>query len=388
MRVLILLVGLISLPIFAVTTQLSEQEFALLTHSYQQHSPKMSAPQVRSKLLEEQFLLLQAEQSQPHLTTRLSAVGFSTEYHVQRYLIDLIQYSQLSIPQPTLPNELTTRYNTAWLTKLLGPYPANGQLSAAITQTLQNTHIEVGSHILNVYHLYDRLSMQSRFKLHQGDSAYFHAEMRNYLHYLHVADQTATFAKHGLSLTHLTDVAIAAIVSPTMRAYLGVGEMMHLHSPVLETIAAQLTMSQINEFYKNNKEEFRFHSAVNAYGVVFSDHPTALRFHKQATSQGFAAARDAFKQTDIFAVYQNQLTRTDSRNNWLIQSAFNLPEQTLSSVIRTPKGQWLVVQTGDKTESYYPAQSETVRYLATQSLAKQHAVARYQQAKSQWLQAL
>ncbi|MBE0363848.1 hypothetical protein PULV_a1353 [Pseudoalteromonas ulvae UL12] len=388
MRVLTLLVGLISLPIYAVTAHFSQQEIALLTQSYQQHSPQMSTTDVHNHLLEQQFLLWQAEQSQPQLTTRLSAVGFSTEYHVKRYLIDLIQHSQVPLTQPTLSDEVLAKYNAPWLIAQLGPYPANGQLNPETAETLGKVNIELGSQSLNFYHLYDSLSMQSRFKLHQGDSNYLHAEIHNELHYQQLASQINALEQHGLSLSHLTDIATAAIISPAMRAYLGVGEMMHSHSPVLEAIAKELTVAQINQFYRQNKAEFRFHSDVNASGVMFADQATALRFHHQASEHGFATARDTFKQPDIFAKYQNHLTRTDNRSNWLIQSAFNLPEQSLSPVIRTPQGQWLVIQTFDKTESYYPAQSETVRYLATKSLAKQHALARYQQAKTQWLKAL
>ncbi|MDP4983690.1 peptidylprolyl isomerase [Pseudoalteromonas tunicata] len=387
MRAMLFLVGFLSLPVWSITTQFTAEELALLTKRYQQYSPNISSSEVKQKLLEEQFLLAQANQYQPQLVVRLSDVGFSTDYHAKRYLIDLL-INEITISEPTLSAKVIKTYNSLWLKNMLGTYPNTGELQTATRDKLKALNIKLGSFNFNFDEFYHSLSMQSRFKLHQGDHNYLLAEMKNWLRYQYLLTQKTALAKQGYQLDHLTDIATATIVSPSMRSYFGISDMMHSQSALLQELEQTLSESQLNQFYITHKEQFRYSSEVFATGAIFVDKQSADDFYQLVQKIGFANALKKMNYQDIFAQYHNRLTRNHSRTNWLIQSAFNLAANSLSTVIRSPDGQWVLIETGEKKQDYYSFDSETVRYLAKKSLAKQQALARYQQAKQQWLKAL
>jgi hypothetical protein len=212
--------------------------------------------------------------------------------------------------------------------------------------------------------------------------------MKNWLRYQYLLTQKTALAKQGYQLDHLTDIATATIVSPAMRSYFGISDMMHSQSALLQELEQTLSESQLNQFYITHKEQFRYSSEVFATGAIFVDKQSADDFYQLVQKIGFANALKKMNYQDIFAQYHNRLTRNHSRTNWLIQSAFNLAANSLSTVIRSPDDQWVLIETGEKKQDYYSSDSETVRYLAKKSLAKQQALARYQQAKQQWLKAL
>ena len=85
----------------AAFNQYTESEIDLMWQVYKEQSPDISKQQTRARLYENQFLLEYAQKNMPELVERQASVGFSTHYHVMRYLISVYS-SILPINLPLL----------------------------------------------------------------------------------------------------------------------------------------------------------------------------------------------------------------------------------------------------------------------------------------------
>ena len=158
--------------VMASFTQYSNDEINFMHCAYLKHNPDITINEVRTRLYENQFLLQQAALKTPAIIKRQSAVGFRTQYHVERYLKNLFD-SQLAISAQSSPIKLEI-YDNQWLKHTLGPYPKNGQyVQSAIKKMQQFDLTPLLYNAINLYEFVDALSMQVRFKLHKGDSELF-----------------------------------------------------------------------------------------------------------------------------------------------------------------------------------------------------------------------
>ena len=228
--------------------------------------------------------------------------------------------------------------------------------------------------------------MQVRFRLHQGDSDLFKAEVIKKLQF-EAAQLNATplLVKQGINLTHLKELAKGEILRPSIQSWLGVKNMMHVQSPLLENLEQQVSEQQINAYYQANKARFKYLSEVTAQGVMFTQRDQAVRFRNAALSSSFADALTRSQQQDIYAQYHNRLTRKNN-SNWAVQLAFTQQAGELSPVIRSPEGLWVVIISNAQQYSYFTVYDETVRYQAKKAIAIHQAQQRYQQSWQNWQQ--
>ncbi len=386
-----ILIGLFGLSFIAQAKLPSEhipskQEVRFMQEIYKQHNSEL-ALHTRARLLENAYLLEQAHRHYPALLKRQAGVGFDNRYHIRRYLFDAwtaqawFNAASLSIFTPP------ARQDAKWLQRTLGQYPSNAQLTEK--QLADLTQIEVlpkssGFDALTLADFYTAMSMQIKFRLHQGDLAAYSAELNRWYQYREAISKiTAALKQQQLSLPRLERLALGDILRPTILSQLGVQDMMHGHSPMLNTLKADITDSQINQYYQQHKNRFKYIDSVTAYGAIFDDKTQAETFYTQASKLG---VKEAFtQQQDIFAAQQGVLTRQDKHKGFAYQLAFTNPENTLSRVVRTPKGQWLVVYTTSKRHATYPVDSQTVRYQAKNHIARELAKSQYQQGLATWL---
>lgn len=69
----------------------------------------------------------------------------------------------------------------------------------------------------------------------------------------------------------------------------------------------------------------------------------------------------------------------DTKNpTWLNSLAFVQKVNIPSRPVRTPAGQWEILLITEKEEGYQPADSESVRYVASQVIARQKMINEYQ----------
>ncbi|WP_105255009.1 peptidyl-prolyl cis-trans isomerase [Pseudoalteromonas sp. T1lg75] len=381
----IILIGLFGLSSWAYAQLPTPQEVSFMRTLYQQQSLELAA-QSRERLIENAFLLVQAQHTFPHLLLRQAEVGFDNQYHVRRYLLNAWQVHAWLDPS-TLPALPQTPFWTAqWLSQTLGSYPSDGRLSTDRLAQLNSVELlpENGPWpALNLGDFYQSMSMQIKFRLHRADLDVFIAELTRWHKYREASKQLAAKLKQQqLTLSRLEEMALADILRPSILGQLGVQQTLHGQSPELERLKGEISDTQIARYYERHQQSFRYIERVSAQGVRFKDAQAAHAFYEQAMKVGFAAALATHE--DIFTQHQGELSRDDKAKGFAYQLAFTLPAQTISRPVRTPKGRWLVIHCQDKEYGLYPAQSQTVRYQAMNAIAKEQAQANYRRQYLAW----
>ena len=205
LRVL-LLVGWLSLPAFA-SEHLSPGLVKLVHQLYLAQGREVSTTETRQQLLQNQFLLSQAKQLNPQLLVRQSSVGFSTNYHVDKYLYHALQQWFPTLKQ-TSWQARPLLINQAQLQSLLGQYPNDGQYSGAQLSRWQAIPL-VKQAPLTLAQVLKSQSMQNRYQLHQGDIKLLHSIVNQQLK----QQQTFTQAKPLLAKQQLSLEQMRQVVS-------------------------------------------------------------------------------------------------------------------------------------------------------------------------------
>ena len=369
--------------VMASFTQYSSDEVNFMHRAYLKHKPEITINEVRTRLYENQFLLQQATLKTPAIIKRQSAVGFSTQYHVERYLKNLFD-SQLAIKVQSSQVKLDT-YDSQWLKHTLGPYPKNGQyVQSAIKKMQQFDLTPLLYNAINLYEFVDSLSMQVRFKLHKGDSELFKSELIKKRQFnIALLKAKPILAKQNIDIEHLYEIAKGDILRPSIQSWLGINTMMHMQSPVLEKLEKQVNKSEIKAFYQANKSQFKFLSQVKAHGAQFASRTNAVDFRTLADNKSLKQALVISGKQDIYAQYNSELNRKN-KSSWVVQLAFTTKENTISAVIRTPRGEWVVIHSYEHQFDYFSPEDETVRYQATKAIAKQKAAQQYENNWLKW----
>ncbi|OHU89315.1 MULTISPECIES: peptidyl-prolyl cis-trans isomerase [Pseudoalteromonas] len=387
MHILVLLLaGLLSLPLFAQHS-FSQSEIKLVHKVLQKKQPSLSVKQAKERLFENAFLLAQAKLRQPTILHKQSAIGFSTDYHARRFALVLLK-SEFNLPD-TLPldGKSFAPYTTSWLSQNLPDYPSDNTYSEpqlARLERIDLTHL-VGAP-LTLATLMNEQSMQNRYKLHQGDIDLFKsliAEHRRFNLTLHSLSDK--LQKLGLSKQRLLEIAKAELLRPVMLNYFGVLHSMHgEHSDYVEQLQNKITQQHIDNYFKANKDDFKYIAQVNAQAVLFPDRDMASKFYDYAINYSFSQALTQFKLQDLFAQSQGVVKR-QKQNSWAEQLVFSLLPEKLSRPVRTPNGEWLIAVTLKRHYAYYQADSETVKYQAKIALTDNLAKAEYAELRAQWL---
>ncbi|SFD41384.1 peptidyl-prolyl cis-trans isomerase [Pseudoalteromonas denitrificans] len=386
MKLLTFLAGIFCLPALAMTTHFSSQEIEFMKSFYQQENSDITYQEVEKQLLEDQFLLSEAKLKQPHLLVRQSNVGFDTKFHVRRYLSTL-----LTPLIPTIKAKFkdikTLNITQNELQFNLGQYPNDGMLSDIKIEKLKQVQlISNPSYQISLAQIYLSLSMQSRFKLHQGDMKELLRQVNQTYHFEQLKHLSQPILKDkNLSYLHLNSIALAYILRTPMQNYFGITDLMHSQSITLDRLSKNVSKAEIADYYKNNMQRFKYLAQVHSHAIFFNTQEEATDFYIKAKSSSWHKNINDNNLVDIFSIYQNKLTRALTESDWSIQTAFNLRDNTISPPIRSPKGRWLVVNNGDKNYDIYPLNTETVRYQAIKSIAKRTAQQHYDNKLKNWL---
>lgn len=237
---------------------------------------------------------------------------------------------------------------------------------------------------INLYEFVDALSMQVRFKLHKGDSELFKSGLIKKRQFnIAFSKAKPILAKQNIDIEHLYEIAQGDILRPSIQSWLGINTMMHMQSPVLEKLEKQVNKSEIKAFYQANKSQFKFLSHVKAHGAQFAHRANAVSFRTLAGNKTLKQALVILGKQDIYAQYNSELNRKN-KSSWVVQLAFTTKENTISPIIRTPSGEWVVIHSYEHQFEYFSPEDETVRYQATKAIAKQKAVQQYEDTWLKW----
>ncbi|WP_372770680.1 hypothetical protein [Pseudoalteromonas sp.] len=359
MKFLVLLSTLLACFAHA-NVQFNNEEIAFMNQFYVKQGEQLTLSQTQQRLETLYFHLALAKQKAPTLLERVASVGFSTNYHKKRYMISLLsnENTQVSVPNTAL--------TSTELKQLLGNYPNNGiatrQILAKLTQPLTEGYTLADA--------YNDASMQARFNLHQGDVKQLTEFVKVETHYQTVKQQ---HENPNIRWQVLESLSTSQAITPALLSYLGVKASMHNESPYLDNLKQQITSSEIANYYKQNKQQFRYSSEVTAASLSFSSQESAQNAYKNNELPQQLNSKKA--------VIKRQALNT----NFVNQAAFNLSIKQGPTLLRTPKNLWVIIQVFDKKYDYYPENSETVVYQAKTSLAATLAKKQYANTKNQWL---
>ncbi|MEJ6474524.1 peptidyl-prolyl cis-trans isomerase [Pseudoalteromonas piscicida] len=383
--VVLFLVSSCCLPSFAAA-KLPATLLPLVHQLYADQGREFTIQQTQEQLLENQFLLSQAKRFNPDILKRQSNVGFSTQYHIDKFLTDaLIDWF------PALENVKKQAFpltiNSAQMKSLLGKYPADGLYQAEQLlkwQQVKLTHVSP----LSLDQVMLSQSMQNRFKLHQGDAALLSAIVDQHLYQQAVFKAALPFLnQQALSLEQLQKVVAGELLRPSMLAYLGVKEEMHgATSEYVEALRAEIPNQAIVTYYSKHKSRFRYIKKVSASAAKFTASQDAEQFRAYAQAHSWQQAVHKFAPALVWQSEPKPLTRK-SKPKWETQLAFSNKQDQITPSIRTPDGQWLILISTAAVYDYYDTQSETVRYQALRALTQSFAKAKFEQQYQAWKKA-
>ncbi|NRR32889.1 peptidylprolyl isomerase [Oxalobacteraceae bacterium] len=172
----------------------------------------------------------------------------------------------------------------------------------------------------------------------------------------------------------------------------GIGADMHGSSVLLQKLATQVSQGDITSYYQQHRDEFQRIEKVKARHIRVADEALAQKIHNELRggSDFSALARRHSIASDAANGGELDWIRHEGKPDWLAQLAFSQPEGQLSRPIRSPvgpqdKAHWEIVQVEQRVQGYQAADSEAVRYAASQAIARATAVAQLAELRARLL---
>lgn len=235
--------------------------------------------------------------------------------------------------------------------------------------------------------VYERQNVQGRDRLLQDrDHAYLDQQLRRRVDTLFVLWWAAN--KSGFTAQDLALVRAVTEEKKLKDGWMlvrGVATAMHEDKPAaLQKLESAVTQAEINAWYRDNREEFRQVDRVRARHVRCADEQACLQaraalgrgesFDAVARRYSIAPDRDGERPGDL-----GWIQRKPSGLSWLETVALIQPPGQPSPPIRSPedaagKAAWEIVLVEERVDGYSAPDSETVRYIARQAVAKRKAI--------------
>ena len=245
--------------------------------------------------------------------------------------------------------------------------------------------------------VYDSQHLQGKLQIHQKDKEYTdqHAQaLMERLYAIHWLEHRSGLTPDEANT--FKQIVIDRLQTQGYLAHIGVAADIHDDVLYLKKIASQVTPAEIKDFYQSHLDMFVRVDRVKARHILTTDE---------------AAAREAFaelKKGKPFAEVAKQYSIADDRinggdlgwvvhpekgSNWLQSLLFFQEVNKVSNPIRMPGKpneavNWEIVLVEQKEISHQPVTSESVRYVASQAIAKEKVMKEYLDARAQvWSQA-
>ena len=245
--------------------------------------------------------------------------------------------------------------------------------------------------------VYESQHMQGKFQIHQKDNDYTDQQAQGLMERRYAI----SWLEHRSGLTPADVKAFKQIVVDRIQtqgylAHIGVAADIHEDVFYLKKIASQVTPEEIKAFYQSHLDMFVRVERVKARHIRTKDEATAQKAFaalKQGKSftdvaQQYSVADDAQKGGDL-----GWVVHPTTGSNWLQSLLFFQPVNKVSNPFRMPGKptdavDWEIVFVEQKEISNQPVTSESVRYVASQAIAKQKVMQEYDNVRAQvWKQA-
>lgn len=233
---------------------------------------------------------------------------------------------------------------------------------------------------LSLADIYARQNVQGRISLHQLDGVFLAEQARRRLAELLVVDWASRQAGQA-AVSELRRNLIDREYARALAEYYGLSSDIHATSTYQAMLRGKIDQAQVGRWYDTHREQFRRLDRVRARHIRLADEATAARVNAQLQPDGgnFAAlarrhsvAPDAAGGGEL-----GWLTRQD-RADWFTGLVFAQSPGRNGLAVREPAAggaaaHWEIVRVDEQVHGYFPRDSETVRYLATQALAERQA---------------
>ncbi|HNA22649.1 MAG TPA: peptidylprolyl isomerase, partial [Agitococcus sp.] len=243
---------------------------------------------------------------------------------------------------------------------------------------------------ISLWDVYQRQNVQGRNEIHNRNTDFTQQQAREIVVHRFIDYWIAT--QSNLTEQDVKDIKKAL----TYKSYhdgfvtfIGIAADIHDDVQYLKDLAKKVTPAEVKSYYQHHKQDFKRIEKVKAQHITVADEKTANMIIEQLKkgakfadlAKQFSMAMDKNTGGDLGWVVHN-------RNNptWLSTLAFVQTVNVPSRPVRTPNGQWEILLITAKEEGYQPADSESVRYLASQVIARQKMVKEYQTIRKNLIQ--
>ncbi|MBI2380261.1 MAG: peptidyl-prolyl cis-trans isomerase [Gammaproteobacteria bacterium] len=237
---------------------------------------------------------------------------------------------------------------------------------------------------LSLAELYRRQNVQGRIRLHEGDVDFLAQQAR--------ARLGGLFVRHWLERRSGLPARVRAELERTLwerhlkdryLAHIGLQADVHDDNAHLRAVAATIPPAAIRAYYLAHREEFKRVARARGRHIQLTDQAQAERAHAelQAGLDFDAAVRRHSQAEDKDAKTPGALgwvVNDGQALSWRDTLLLVLPVGQVSRPLKAPgQGGWEIVRVDERIDDYQAADSEGVRYLASQILARRAVAERF-----------
>ncbi|SFM69866.1 peptidylprolyl isomerase [Rugamonas rubra] len=238
-----------------------------------------------------------------------------------------------------------------------------------------------GKGALSLYDIYRRQNVQGRAQLFARQADFVQQQAMQSLAALFVLD----WARGRFGAAAVDDLrgvfADQEAVLALQRLH-GIGIDTDSGSPLLEQLARQVGAAEVQAYYKQHQEEFVRIERVKARHIRLPDEASAQAVYGELRAGGdFAAlARRHSRAADARNGGELGWIKHEGKPDWLAQLAFAQDKGEVSRPVRAPVGPhdpayWEIVLVEQRVNGVQAADSEAVRYVASNAVAREKALA-------------
>lgn len=290
------------------------------------------------------------------------------------------------------PGELDAIFGKPDQLKLEYTLNAEQQARARKVVLLRYT-LPSGAGAITLYDVYRRQNVQGRVALFNRQADFLQQQARQDLAGRFVLE----WSSRRFGAAALADLRRALAERSEVLALQqlhGIGDDIDSASPLLKQLAGQVSAAQVAAYYQQHRDEFARIERVKARHIRLADEQTAERVYAALTRGEAFAALAARYSTASDAANGGELGWIvhEGKPGWLQQLALAQAEGPASRPFRQPVGpqeaaSWEIVQVQQRVMGYQAPDSDTVRYAASNAIARSTALAQWQALRQQVLRA-
>ncbi len=379
-------------PVYAVTVE-------TLWQQRRASKPSLTQRAVLDDVILARLLSARANAAEPRSQASGATVAFAPDVMLEERLVATlrevygkeIEAAIKALPRASLESLVTEQalMPKPQLEALFGrPGPLLLEISLTEKQQAQAAALEVLRYRLpgaapasiTLFDVYHRQNVQGRLALSQQPAAIAAQQARHILanaFVLHWASQ-----RYGAeALADLRKAIADGEAVATLQAQYGVGLDTDSGSAVLNRLSRETGAGEIEQYYRQHKDQFTRIEKVRARHIRLADEAQAQRAAKALQAGASFAATACSMSRAVDAAQGGDLgwISADGGKDWLSSLAFSQEPGQPSAPIRTPAGPneaafWEIVLVEERVQGVHPLDSETVRYQASRMIALQKAM--------------